>query len=160
MPEEAQRGVLSVEVVDRDGLREVALEVAARQRAQLTRQTYASVYRAFAAFVGSEATVMDVTAERVRAYRHLLEGAGRSPATVAKHIAALRCLAAAIGADVAIRDIRSARVYPGQPRALDQDQYARLLRMPDRRIPRGLRDVAVLMLLGRWAYDEARWRPC
>lgn len=148
MPEEAQRGVLSVEVVDRDGLREVALEVAARQRAQLTRQTYASVYRAFAAFVGREATVMDVTAERVRAYRDLLEGAGRSPATVAKHLAALRCLAAAIGADVAIRDIRSARVYPGQPRALDQHQYARLLRMPDRRTRRGLRDVAVLMLLG------------
>ncbi len=148
MAEEAQPGVLSVEVIDRDELRAVALEVAARQRAPQTRQTYASVYGAFAAFVGPEATVMDVTAERVRAYRDLLERSGRSPATVAKHLAAVRGLATAIGADGAIRNVRSARVAPGQPRALGQDQYARLLRMPDRRTRRGLRDVALLLLLG------------
>jgi site-specific recombinase XerD len=71
-----------------------------------------------------------------------------APATVAKHLAALRGLAAAIGADGAIRDVRSARVSPGQPRALSQDQYARLLRMPDRRTRRGLRDVVVMLLLG------------
>lgn len=70
-----------------------AVEIAARQRSPETRRTYAAVYRSFGAFLGPDATAADVTPEAVRAYRDALERAGRSPATVAKHLSALRGLA-------------------------------------------------------------------
>ena len=59
-----------------------------------------------------------MTAEAVRAYRDALERAGRSPATVAKHLSALRGLAEALGVDAQLRAVRSARVARGEPRAL------------------------------------------
>jgi site-specific recombinase XerD len=71
-------------------LAELAAEVAARQRAPATRHTYAGVYRAFAAFLGPDATSADLTPETVRAHRDALERGGRSPATVAKQLSALR----------------------------------------------------------------------
>jgi hypothetical protein len=77
-------------------------EVAARPRAPETRRTYAAVYRTFAAFLGPQATAEDPTPEAVRAYR---ERAGRSPATVARLLSALRDLAAAVGADQAVSDL-------------------------------------------------------
>jgi site-specific recombinase XerD len=90
-----------------------------------------------------------VTPEAVRAYRDALEHAGRSPATVAKHLSALRGLADALGAgDPALRTVRSARVARGEPRALSHDEWQRLLRMPDRRSRQGKRDLALLHLLG------------
>jgi site-specific recombinase XerD len=139
----------AVEVVDPAGLAARAVEVAARQRSPETRRTYAAVYRGFAAFLGPGATPADVTPEAVRAYRDALEHAGRSPATVAKHLSALRGLADALGAgDPALRTVRSARVARGEPRALDHDQWQRLLRMPDRRSRQGKRDLALLHLLG------------
>jgi len=52
------------------------------------------VYRTFAAFLGPDAMAEAVTPAAVRAYRDRLESAGRSPATVAKHLSALRQLAA------------------------------------------------------------------
>jgi site-specific recombinase XerD len=124
---------LSGEVVDPRGLASRAAEVAARQRSPETRRTYAAVYRSFAAFLGPQATAEDLTPEAVRAYRDALERSGRSPATVAKHLSALRGLADAVGADAARRTVRSARVARGEPRALDHHEWARLLRMPDRR---------------------------
>jgi site-specific recombinase XerD len=134
------------EVIDPRGAR--AAEVAARQRSPETRRTYAAVYRSFAAFVGSQATAEDVTPEAVRAYREALERCGRSPATVAKHLSALRGVADTLGADPAMRTVRSARVARGEPRALEHDEWARLLRMPDRRSRQGKRDLALLHLLG------------
>lgn len=102
------------------------------------------------AFLGPDATAADVTPEKaVRAYRDALEHAGRSPATVAKHPSALRGLADALGAgDPTLRRVRSARVARGEPRALDHDEWQRLLRMPDRRSRQGKRDLALLHLLG------------
>jgi integrase/recombinase XerC len=138
---------VSGDVVDPRALATRAAEVAARQRSPETRRTYAAVYRSFAAFLGPQATA-DLTPEAVRAYRDALEHAGRSPATVAKHLSALRGLADAIGADAAMRTVRSARVARGEPRALDHDEWARLLRMPDRRARQGKRDLALLHLLG------------
>jgi hypothetical protein len=44
------------------------------------------------------ATVEDLTPEAVRAYRDALERAYRTPATIAKHLSAIRGLAAAVGA--------------------------------------------------------------
>src|SRR5687767_14199204 len=108
----------AVEFIDPAGLAGRAAEVAARQRAPETRRTYAAVYRAFGAFLGPDATQTDVTPEAVRAYRDALEHAGRSSATVAKHLSALRGLADALGAgDPALRTVRSARVARGEPRA-------------------------------------------
>jgi site-specific recombinase XerD len=128
----------AVEVVDPAGLTARAAEVAARQRSPETRRTYAAVYRSFGAFLGPDATPADVTPEAVRAYRDALEYAGRSPATVAKHLSALRALADSLGAgDPALRTVRSARVARGEPRALDHDEWQRLLRMPDRRSQQG-----------------------
>jgi len=139
----------AVEVVDPAGLAVRAAEVAARQRSPETRRIYAAVYRSFGAFLGPNPTPADVTPEAVRAYRDALERAGRSPATVAKHLSALRGLADALGvADPALRTVRSARVARGEPRALDHDEWRRLLRMPDRRSRQGRRDLALLHLLG------------
>lgn len=137
------------DVVDPAGLAMRAAEVAARQRSPETRRTYAAVYRGFGAFLGPHATARDVTAEAVRAYRDQLEAAGRSPATVAKHLSALRGLAEALGVETQqLRTVRSARVGRGEPRALAHDQWTRLLRMPDRRTRQGKRDLALLHLLG------------
>jgi hypothetical protein len=72
----------------------------------------------------------------------------RSPATVAKHLSALRGLAGALGVDAQLRTVRSARVGRGEPRALSHDEWMRLLRMPDRRTRQGKRDLALLHLLG------------
>lgn len=127
----------------------VAFEVAARQAAPATRATYASVYRAFAAFLGPDATAADVTPQAVRAWRDRLEADGRSPATTAKHLSALRKLAMALGSDTAIAQVRSGSVARGEPRALTAEELERLLRMPDRRTTQGKRDLALLHLLAR-----------
>lgn len=137
------------EFVDATPLAPRAAEVAARQRSPETRRTYAAVYRAFGAFLGPDATPNDVTAETVRAYRDALEHAGRSPATVAKHLSALRGLAEALGVETQqLRTVRSERVGRGEPRALTHDEWQRLLRMPDRRTRQDKRDLALLHLLG------------
>jgi integrase len=76
----------------------------------------------------------DLTPETVRAYRDALERAGRSSATAAKHLSALRGLAEALGVETQqLRTVRSERVGRGEPRALTHDEWSRLLRMPDRR---------------------------
>jgi site-specific recombinase XerC len=106
------------------------------------------VYRIFCAFLGPEPMAEDLTPERVRSYRDQLERAGRTPATVAKHLSALRQLAQALDADPAIRTVRSQSVARGEPRALSKDEFARLLRMPDHRTRQGKRDLALLQLLG------------
>jgi site-specific recombinase XerD len=68
---------------------------------------------------------------------------------VAKHLSALRGLAEALGVETQqLRTVRSARVDRGEPRALTHDEWARLLRMPDRRTRQGKRDLALLHLLG------------
>jgi hypothetical protein len=56
----------------------------------------------------------NLTPETVRAYCDQLERGGRTPATVAKHLSALRQLAQALDADPAIRTVRSQRVARGE----------------------------------------------
>jgi hypothetical protein len=94
---------VAADVVDADGLGARAAEVAARQRSPQTRRTYAAVYRSPLGFLGEHATVEDLTAEAVRAYRDALEHAHRTPATIAKHLSVIRGLAAAVGADADVR---------------------------------------------------------
>ncbi len=135
------------ELLDPGSLSAVASELARRQAAQLTREAYAGAYRAFCQFLGPDARREAITPESVRAYRDLLERHGRSPATIAKHLSALRTLASELGVE-RVRDVRGQRVARGEPRALTAQQYARLLRMPDRRTSAGKRDLALLHLLG------------
>jgi site-specific recombinase XerD len=106
------------------------------------------VYRSLVAFLGEHSLVADLTPEAVRGYRDALEHAARTPATIAKHLSAIRGLAAAVGADADVRTVRSASVARGEPRALSHEEYARLLKMPDRRTRQGKRDLALLHLLG------------
>ena len=62
-----------------------------------------------------------LTPETVRAYRDLSERQGRSPATVAKHLSALRTLAAELGVE-RVREVRVPRVARGDPRGLSAEQ--------------------------------------
>ena len=94
---------VGADVIDVDGLGARAAEVAARQRSPQTRRTYAAVYRSLLGFLGEHAWVEDLTPEAVRAYRDALEHADRTPATIAKHLSAIRGLAAAVGADADVR---------------------------------------------------------
>ena len=144
----AATSAVTGELLDPASLATRAAEVAARQRSPETRRTYAAVYRAFGAFLGPDATPEELTSETVRSYRDQLERAGRTPATIAKHLSALRQLAASLDADPAIRTVRSESVARGEPRALSGEEFARLLRMPDRRTRKGKRDLALLQLLG------------
>jgi site-specific recombinase XerD len=144
----AATSAVTGELLDPASLATRAAEVAARQRSPETRRTYAAVYRGFGAFLGPDATAEELTSETVRSYRDQLERAGRTPATIAKHLSALRQLAASLDADPAIRTVRSQSVARGDPRALSGDEFARLLRMPDRRTRKGKRDLALLHLLG------------
>jgi integrase len=132
-PLPARVATVAADVIDAGGLGVRAAEVAARQRSPQTRRTYASVYRSLLAFLGEHASVEDLTPEAVRAYRDALEHADRTPATIAKHLSAIRGLAAAVGADADVRTVRSASVARGEPRALSHEEFARLLKMPDRR---------------------------
>lgn len=141
-------GVARGEVLDPGSLAARAAEVACRQPAPATRATYAGVYRAFCAGLGVDAGPEALCAESVRGWRDCLEARGCSPATIAKHLSALRTLADALGADPQIAKVRSQTVARGQPRALTGEELARLLRMPDRRTRRGQRDLALLHLLG------------
>jgi hypothetical protein len=90
---------VAADIVDAGGLAARAAEVASRQRSPQTRRTYAAVYRSLVAFLGEHAVVGDLTPETVRAYRDALEHADRTPATIAKHLSAIRGLAAAVGAE-------------------------------------------------------------
>lgn len=136
-----------VEVLADDSLVVRAAAVAGRPSSPATRRTYASVYRALCVWLGEDAGVDEFDVAVVQAWRDELEARGAAPATVAKHLSALRYLAAAIGSDPAIRDVKAQRVATGQPRSLTHAQLERLLRMPDARTRQGKRDLAILQLL-------------
>ena len=146
-PASATPSSVAGELVVDGALAIAAAGVAADQPAVLTRSTYAGVYKAFCAFLGPGADRDELTRENVRAYRSSLEASGKSPATIAKHLSALRTLAAALGAHD-VHQVRGGKVARGEPRPLSVEQYARLLRMPDRRTLAGRRDVVLLHLLG------------
>lgn len=137
-----------IEVRDPRSIAGRAQELAARQRSPETRRTYAGVYRSLVAFLGGPGAGADaLTPEAVRAYRDHLEAADKAPATVAKHLSAIRLLADELGVDHAVRGVRSERVEQGEPRDLSDDELERILRMPDRRARAGIRDLAILQLM-------------
>lgn len=126
-----------------------AHEAAAAHRSPNTRRAYLATYRQFAAFVGGpDAGAEPFTREAMRRYRDQLENSGAAASTVARHLSALRRLADELDLDPTIGRVRSDAAPPRPPRALTPAQYDQLLRGPDRRSTRGLRDHAILRVLG------------
>lgn len=137
------------ELVDDQGLLARATEVAAGQRSPNTRRAYLATYRQFVAFVGDPNVGAEAfTREAMRRYRDALEACGAAPSTIARHLSALRRLADELDLDPTIGRVRVEGPPPRPPRALTAGQYEQLLCLPDRRTIRGIRDHAVLHLLG------------
>lgn len=149
---EVLEAVPAGDVVDTGTLAFKAELAASKQGAKSSRRTYASVYRQLVAFAGAGAPASVLDDELVLRYRDHLERRELSPATVAKHLSAVRSLARELrgpgGPDVAaIAAVKGESVAKGEPRPLDSGQTARLLAMPNLRTTRGLRDRAMLALM-------------
>lgn len=146
---EVLEGVPVVEVLDTGGLADVAAGVARRSGSPATRKTYAATYRQLVAFAGPGAGPEILTEPFVAAFRDHLEHRGLSPATVARHLSAVRELVRAVGGPGAVDAlaVKSSPVQKGEPRPLTEQQATVLLAMPDRRTTRGIRDAAMLQLL-------------
>jgi integrase/recombinase XerD len=129
-----------------------ALEVAESQAVTSTRDTYASTYAAFVAFLhartGCPPRMHDFDLLALIAYRDHLAGSGRSSATIAKHLSALRTLAGALALDPAIAQVKSKQVPRPAPRSLTVAEYNGLVALPKLNARRGRRDHAILRVLG------------
>lgn len=135
-----------------DAFDEQALAIAAMAAAPNTRRAYATAYRAFAAFLRArygEASRETITIASVAAWRDALTTQGLAPSSVAQRVSAVRRLAAALGADPLVQQVRCTHVQHEKPRALSDVELERLLRQPDRRTVIGIRDRAILELLAR-----------
>jgi integrase/recombinase XerD len=85
----------------------------------------------------------------VAAWRDELAAQGLAPSSIAQRVSAVRRLAATLGADALVQQVRCTHVQHGKPRALSDAELDRLLRQPDRRTVIGIRDRAILELLAR-----------
>lgn len=135
-------------------LREASTELAAHQRSTHTRRAYAATYSAFCDFlsqlvVEKEPGAEAFTAENLADYCEYLRWQGRSQATLARHLSALRTLAEHLGLDeVSKHEVSVERLPIATPVALSDQQYEALIDACDRRKPAGVRDLAILRLLG------------
>ncbi len=129
-----------------------ALNVAESQAVSSTRDTYASTYAAFVAFLdartGRPPRMYDFDRVALIAYRDQLAGSGRSSATIAKQLSALRTLAGALCLDPAIAQVKSQQVPRPAPRSLTVAEYNGLVALPKLNTRRGRRDHAILRVLG------------
>ena len=135
-----------------DGFQERALAIAASAAAPNTRRAYATAYRAFAAFLHAqhgEASIETFTVTAVAGWRDELAAQGLSASTVAQRVSAVRRLAAAIGADPLVAQVRCTHVQHERPAALSDRELSALLARPDLRTTIGTRDRAILELLAR-----------
>jgi integrase/recombinase XerD len=129
-----------------------AVAIAAMAAAPNTRRAYATAYRMFAAFLRErygEASRETITIAAVAAWRDELTAQGLAPSSVAQRVSAVRRLAATVGADPLVQQVRCTHVQQEKPRALSDVELDRLLRQPDRRTVIGIRDRAILELLAR-----------
>jgi integrase/recombinase XerD len=139
-----------VELVD--GFAQRALAIAASAAAPNTRRAYATAYRAFAAFLRDrygEASAATITVAAVTGWRDELTAQGLAASTVAQRVSAVRRLAAAIGADPLVAQVRCTQVQHDRPTALSDRELSALLARPDLRTTTGVRDRAILELLAR-----------
>ena len=146
---ELERGG-DLELVDAFEARAIA--IAASAAAPNTRRAYASAYRMFAAFLRAhygEACVQTFTVGAVAAWRDQLQAQGLAPSSVAQRVCAVRRLAASIGADPLVAQVRCSQVQQERPKALSDLELSTLLTRPDLRTTIGTRDRAILELLAR-----------
>jgi len=135
-----------------DAFDERALAIAASAAAPNTRRAYATSYRAFAAFLRARygaASLQTFTLTAVAGWRDELTQQGLAPSSVAQRISAVRRLAAQIGADPLIAQVRCTHVQHERPSALSDRELSGLLARPDLRTTIGMRDRAILELLAR-----------
>ena len=135
-----------------DSFTEQALAIAASAAAPNTRRAYATAYRAFAAFLHEhygEASLQRFTVSAVAGWRDELTAKGHAPSTVAQRVSAVRRLAAALGADPLVSQVRCTHVQQDRPTALSDRELFSLLARPDLRTTIGVRDRAILELLAR-----------
>jgi site-specific recombinase XerC len=137
---------------------ERALAIAGSAAAPNTRRSYATAYRAFAAFLRArygEASRETITVSAVAAWRDELAAQGLAPSSVAPRVSAVRRPAATLGADPLVQQVRCTHVQHDAPRALSDVELDRLLRQPDRRTTIGVRDRAIVELLA-WRRAASR----
>ena len=135
-----------------DAFAERALAIATSAAAPNTRRAYATAYRAFALFLRArygEASVETFTVAAVAAWRDELTAHGLAPSSVAQRVSAVRRLAAAIGADPLVGQVRCTQIQQERPNALSDHELSALLARPDLRTTIGIRDRAILELLAR-----------
>ena len=90
-----------------------------------------------------------LTVATVAAWRDELAAQGLAASTVAQRVSAVRRLAAAVGADPLIAQVRCTQVQHDRPTALSDRELSALLARPDLRTTIGVRDRAILELLAR-----------
>jgi integrase/recombinase XerD len=96
-----------------------------------------------------EACVETFTVDAVAAWRDQLQAQGLAPSSVAQRVCAVRRLAASIGADPLVAQVRCSQVQQERPKALSDRELSTLLTRPDLRTTIGTRDRAILELLAR-----------
>jgi integrase/recombinase XerD len=135
-----------------DAFDQRAMAIAASAAAPNTRRAYATAYRAFAGFLRvryGEASLQTFTIAAVVVWRDQLRADGLAPSSVAQRVSAVRRLAAAIGADPLVAQVRCTQVQQERPSALSDLELSQLLARPDLRTTIGIRDRAILELLAR-----------
>jgi len=135
-----------------DAFCERALAIAGSAAAPNTRRSYATAYRAFAAFLSArygEASMRTFTVAAVTVWRDELAAQGLAASTVAQRVSAVRRLAAALGADPLVAQVRCTQIQNERPTALSDRELSALLARPDLRLTIGVRDRAILELLAR-----------
>jgi site-specific recombinase XerD len=135
-----------------DAFNQRAMAIAASAAAPNTRRAYATAYRAFASFLHAhygDASIETFTVAAVAAWRDHLHAEGLAASSVAQRVSAVRRLAAAIGADPLVTQVRCTHVQQERPSALSDLELSQLLARPDLRTTIGTRDRAILELLAR-----------
>ena len=92
-----------------DDFDERALAIAGMAASPNTRRAYATAYRAFAGFLRArygEASKDTVTIASVAAWRDELAAQGLAPSSVTQRVSAVRRLAATLGADPLVQQVR------------------------------------------------------
>ncbi|MER3456748.1 MAG: site-specific tyrosine recombinase XerD [candidate division GAL15 bacterium] len=119
-----------------------------------TRDAYRADLVDFAGFAAGQGTrgPQEVRRATVTLYLYSLRRKGRSPATVARRLSALRSFYRFLVREGWVsgdptEDVASPKRGERLPRVLSVEEVARLMAQPDPRTPEGLRDRAVLELL-------------
>jgi integrase/recombinase XerD len=152
-----------------DGLLARAADMAAQSRpSRKTRQDYAGVYNRLIGWLveglGRAPYIEDLTLERLLAWRNYREqfggrrGEGLAPASMRVEVAAVRVLLRQLGLDEFAERLSVEGHQPAPPETITPQEYDRLLRMPDRRSRIGIRDHAVLRVLGEAGLRSAELR--